>query len=337
MKFDCSALTVILVSVAGSWTGLSVKYDSKLAVLSDKIETCACSKGDAASTGTDSAILSQVAEATKVSTQSLKTSERVERRLDAESGIKLTNEDSPFTKDGDGWWVAAEGAMFLIPGGIVIGVKNDDCDYGEGVLSVDAGNPNSPGLNCPSGDGAVTFGNNNKATRRAATVTGGYMNEASGTLCSITGGSINKCEGEESVISGGNGNTASGTHSSVSGGFFNKAKGENSSVAGGHANKAEGSYSVVSGGRVNTAKGPDSAVSGGRKNIAIGEESSILGGSENEASGKEATVSGGSRNQALGRYASVSGGLRNTSEGEYASILGGKRKASSEDFGIFPQ
>ena len=149
MKFDFHALTVIAVSVAGSWTGLSVKYDRKLSALSKKFDTC--SKGEPTTTSTDSDILAQVAEATKLSNQSLETSQRVERRLEAETDTKRTDDDSPFTKDGDGWWVAAPGAMFLIPGGLVIGKRNEDCIYGEGVLSVDGGGDRA-GDNCPSGD-----------------------------------------------------------------------------------------------------------------------------------------------------------------------------------------
>eukprot|EP00588_Corethron_pennatum_P016195 CAMPEP_0194305938 /NCGR_PEP_ID=MMETSP0171-20130528/3245_1 /TAXON_ID=218684 /ORGANISM="Corethron pennatum, Strain L29A3" /LENGTH=173 /DNA_ID=CAMNT_0039057599 /DNA_START=62 /DNA_END=580 /DNA_ORIENTATION=+ len=150
MKFDFHALTVIAVSVAGSWTGLSVKYDRKLSALSKKIDTC--SKGEAAPTSTDSDILAQVAEATKLSNQSLETSERVERRLKAKTETKQIDErDSPFTKEGDGWWVAAPGAKFLIPGGLVIGERNAGCNYGEGVLSVDGGK---------HVDGAPLIGNN---------------------------------------------------------------------------------------------------------------------------------------------------------------------------------
>jgi len=318
MKFDFSALTVILVSVAGSWTGLSVKYDRKLSVLSEKID--ACSKGDAAPTSTDSDVLSQVAEANTLSYQSLETSERVERRLDAETDTKQTNDDSPFTKDGDGWWVAAPGAMFLIPEGLVIGEKNEDCIYGEGVLSVDSGE--NRGDNCPSGDGSVTFGHDNKAEGDSATVTGGWGNLA---------------EGYDSSISGGNSNKASGGGSSVTGGWKNTATKNLSAVSGGKKNVAVGWYSVVSGGQENTAEGRYSAVSGGKKNAAVGEGSSILGGSLNNVSGKEATVSGGSRNEASGDMTSVSGGSLNTSSGKFSSVLGGKRKASSKNFGIFPQ
>mmetsp|Transcript_19325 Transcript_19325/g.38452 ORF Transcript_19325/g.38452 Transcript_19325/m.38452 type:complete len:313 (-) Transcript_19325:75-1013(-) len=312
MKFDFHALAVIAVSVAGSWTGLSVKYDRKLSVLSEKIDTCACSKGDADRTSTDSAILSQVAE-------SLETSKRVERRMDAETDTKQSNEDSPFTKDGDGWWVAAPGAMFLIPGGLVIGERNAGCNYGEGVLSVEGG---SFGYNCPSGEGSVTFGHHNTAAGLYSSVTGGNFNTATGPRSSITGGYSNK---------------ATEYYSSVTGGVGNTAKGGNSSVSGGKNNVAAGIHSSVTGGSDNTAEGDYSTVSGGKKNAAAGEGSSILGGSLNSVSGKEATVSGGSRNQASGDMTSVSGGFRNTSSGKFASVLGGKRKVSSEMYGTFPE
>jgi len=301
MKFDCSALTVIVVSVAGSWTGLSVKYDRKLAMLSDKIETCACSKEEADPTST---LLSQVAEATKLSTQSLETSERIERRLNAETDNKISNQDSPFTKDGD-WWVSAEGTMFLIPGGIVIGSRNEDCAYGQGVLSVDNGY--EPGNNCPSGDGSVTFGHNNKASGELATVTGGSYNVASGNRASITGGSDNIAEGGWCAVFGGSRNKAKVQLSTVSGGEYNVAAAEYGSIFGGYGNNASGFRATVS------------------------------GGNRNQASGREATVSGGSLNQASGDKASVSGGFRNTSDGKFASVLGGKKKAASKNFGIFPK
>jgi len=325
MKFDFNALTVIVVSVAGSWTGLSVKYDRKLAVLSDKFETCACSKGEVDPTS-DSALLSQVAEATKLSTQSLETSKRVERRLDADTGTKQSNEDSPFTKDGDGWWVAPPGAMFLFPagisgGGIVIGQKNEDCNYGDAFLSVDG-----EGENCPSGYNSVTFGRGNLATGRHSSVTGGGWNTASGNYASITAGNYN---------------TASGGYSSTTGGAYNTAKGDYSSISGGLGNNAEakGEYSSITGGTSNTASGKCSSITGGKdnSNTASGYASSITGGHENKASGVYTSITGGSRNQAQGNMASVSGGFRNSSKGKYASVLGGKRKVSSQVFGIFPQ
>jgi len=274
MKFDYSALTVIVVSVAGSWTGLSVKYDQKLAMLSDKIETCACPKEEADPTST---LLSQVAEATKLSTQSLETSERIERRLNAETGTKISNQDSPFTKDGD-WWVAAEGAMFLIPGGIVIGRRNEDCAYGQGVLSVDHGY--EPGNNCPSGNGSVTFG---------------YDNKASGELATVTGGQ---------------GNVADGNRASITGGYDNIAEGWWGSVFGGHKNKAKGRFSTVSGGEKNVAVGDNSSILGGYLNNASGKVATVLGGSRNRASGDMASVSGGFRNTSDGKCASVLGGKK---------------------------
>ena len=54
--------------------------------------------------------------------------------------------------------------------GIVIGLWNSKCDYGAGIFSVGSSNYKSD--NCPSGDGAVTFG---------------YENQASGLYSSVTG------------------------------------------------------------------------------------------------------------------------------------------------------
>jgi len=263
MKFDFTAFTVIAVSVAGSWTGLSIKYDRKLSVLSQKIDTC--SKGETASTSTDSDILSQVAEATKLSNQSLETSERVERRLEAETDRKDPNHnDSPFTKDKDGWWVAAPRAMFLIPaGGIVIGKRNRDCAYGKGVLSVDNGGP--LGDNCPSGDGSVTFGYHNTAEGISSSITGGYDSTAKGISSSITGGRLNTAIGSYSSITGGEKNVAAGTYSSVTGGHGNTVRGEGATVSGGNHNLASGPLASVSGGLRNTASGKYASVLGGNK------------------------------------------------------------------------
>jgi len=297
MKFDFTALTVIAVSVAGSWTGLSVKYDRKLSVLSHKIDTC--SKGDSASTSTDSDILSQVAEAIELSTQSLETSKRVERRLEED-------DDSPFTKSKDRvgeWWFAKPEAMFLIPGGIVIGNKNDNCNYGKGVLSVDRGK-----RGCPSEDGSVTF---TKQTNDDPPFTkdGDWWVASPGAMFLIPEGLVigkrnADCIYGEGVLS-------------VDGEFsgYNCPSG-NGSVTFGYSNKAEGYYSSVTGGEGNVAGGQASSITGGRGNVAEGTDSSITGGFGNTAGGYVTTVSGGEGNTAEGYYSSVTGGSYNVAKGE---------------------
>jgi len=251
MKFDASSLIVVLISVVASWTGLSIKYDQKLDALSNQIDACAYPKGEASlarnSEDANSALLSQIAEATKISTRSLETSERIERRLDAETGAGLSNEESPFTKDGD-WWVAAGDAMFLIPGGIVVGNRNEGCTYGRGVLSVDNGSW-SGDHNCPSGSGSVTFGSGNKAIGPSTSVTGGYGNIAEEQGSSVSGGNRNKTVGQQSSISGGDGNTAIGVFSTITGGMNNKANKICSSITGGIRNRADGKFSTILGGK----------------------------------------------------------------------------------------
>eukprot|EP00587_Corethron_hystrix_P007507 CAMPEP_0113318438 /NCGR_PEP_ID=MMETSP0010_2-20120614/13006_1 /TAXON_ID=216773 ORGANISM="Corethron hystrix, Strain 308" /NCGR_SAMPLE_ID=MMETSP0010_2 /ASSEMBLY_ACC=CAM_ASM_000155 /LENGTH=244 /DNA_ID=CAMNT_0000175739 /DNA_START=178 /DNA_END=909 /DNA_ORIENTATION=+ /assembly_acc=CAM_ASM_000155 len=185
-------------------------------------------------------------------------------------------EDSPFTLVDD-WWVA-EPKMFRFPQGVVVGDRNDDCTYGEAVLSVGLLNEYGFGGNCPSGDSSVAFG---------------WKNVASGSYSSVTGGWNNVASGSESSVSGGVGNKASGPYSSVTGGHGNDATGPWSSVSGGRNNEASGILSSVSGGTGNTASGYSSSVTGGYGNEATGSYSSVSGGNSNEATGNTSSVSGG--------------------------------------------
>jgi len=209
-------------------------------------------------------------------------------------------ENSPFTCDGTKCTSADK--LFLFPRGVIIGTEMEDCNYGDGILSVDAS-----GSNCPSGLGSVTFGRRNVVT---------------GDSGSITGGETNKAGGEFASISGGFNNYAKSDRSSISGGVNNKVSGDGGSVSGGDDNKASGMYSSVSGGDSNIAKGYKSSISGGTKNEATGKKSSILGGRNNTAMGKRSSVSGGKDNLAQGKQSSVLGGYQNIIE---------------EDDKIFPQ
>merc|ERR1712238_198411 len=74
---------------------------------------------------------------------------------------------SPFTC-ANGWCTNSDN-YFQFSKGIVIGQKaaDEDCTYGDGILSVD-----SNGSNCPSGLSSITFGQNNKALGLGSTITG---------------------------------------------------------------------------------------------------------------------------------------------------------------------
>ena len=128
-------------------------------------------------------------------------------------------EDSPFTC-ADGYCQAQDTNYFIFPKGIIIGqkVKDEACEYGTGILSVDF-----LGTNCPSGNGAVTFGGSATASAESATVTGGYENTANNTYASVSGGSYNFASGNTSSVLGGTENEANDIYSAVSGGYFNVA------------------------------------------------------------------------------------------------------------------
>mmetsp|Transcript_8253 Transcript_8253/g.17941 ORF Transcript_8253/g.17941 Transcript_8253/m.17941 type:complete len:292 (-) Transcript_8253:349-1224(-) len=216
----------------------------------------------------------------------------------------------PFTKDDNDWWVAESGAMFLFPRGIVVGQRNDDCVYGDGVLSVDHGDTNN-GHNCPAGNGAVTFGYASTASGDSSSVLGGFKNTASGIRSSVSGGRSNHATAKYSSVAAGAQNMATGDDSSVSGGYNNLASAASSSVASGVSNAAQGLYSSVAGGRNNLATGKSSSVVAGFKNEAQEEYSSVSGGSSNLAADKYSTVTGGFANKATGLYSSVSCGKNN--------------------------
>merc|ERR1711957_1056422 len=106
------------------------------------------------------------------------------------------NGTSPFTC-ADGWCTSKDDNYFQFSKGIVIGTKapDEDCIYGDGILSVDAN-----GSNCPSGKASVTFGVDNKAIGLGSTISGGSQNIASGEWSSVSGGSGNVASGKETSI-----------------------------------------------------------------------------------------------------------------------------------------
>mmetsp|Transcript_18 Transcript_18/g.39 ORF Transcript_18/g.39 Transcript_18/m.39 type:complete len:192 (-) Transcript_18:1-576(-) len=123
---------------------------------------------------------------------------------------RILHEDPPFKKDGEGWWVA-EPEMFRFPAGIVIGPHYKDCTYGKAVLSVNADTGKDFDLNCPSGDGTVTFGASNQASGLSSSVLGGVSNIASGNYSSVSAGNVNEASGLYSSVSAGLHNKKSGT------------------------------------------------------------------------------------------------------------------------------
>jgi len=200
-------------------------------------------------------------------------------------------ENLPFTCD-DRKCTADIEKLFIFPKGVLIGLENADCNYGDHILSVDA-----TGSNCPSGIGSVTFGRINEATGMFGSVTGGEKNKASGKFASVSGGFTNSATGYKSSISGGRDNEAKDIYTSVTGGEGNTASGKYASVSGGGGNEAKDTYTSVTGGEGNTASGKYASVSGGNKNNAKGDKSSISGGDNNEALGKRSSILGGSKNK----------------------------------------
>ncbi len=165
--------------------------------------------------------------------------------------------------------------------------------------------------------GSAVFGQENRATRPAASVTGGWGNEADGYAASVSGGTYNQ---------------ATSFYASVSGGWDNEAAAAYSSVSGGKENTANGIYASISGGEYNIASGQYSSVAGGRGNVASGDYSRVSGGILNKATGYFSSVSGGWGNQAGADYSSASGGEHNAANGFLSSVSGGFRRAASGDY-----
>jgi len=218
----------------------------------------------------------------------------------SETSRKL--QDSLFDCTDD--WCFARDHFFVFSKGVVVGKRNFGCDYGESFLSVDAGQPQTNGLNCPSGLGSVTFGTSNIASADYATVTGG------------------------------GGNTANGPSSTIAGGYSNEVNedGLGASVFGGYSNVVDAELSTVIGGGSNKASGYGSSVLGGFSNEANGEESVVVGGSVNQADDKLSAVFGGQKNKAQEFYASVFGGYGSKAEGGWSSAVGGQNTEANEDY-----
>lgn len=220
------------------------------------------------------------------------------KNQNAERPSRSLQEDCecPFTKNEDDDWVTKDAdSLFIFEKGIVIGKKNTGentakCNYGSSILSVD-----SEGVNCPSGDGSVTFGYMNTASAGYSAVVGGYKNAvsgnaASGIASSISGGGFNTVSGHYSSISGGKNNVVYGDYSSISGGGVNVAAGEFASVSGGVRNAVNGEYSSISGGGINAVSGTGGSISGGARNEVKGDWGSILGG-QDHVLGDSGTIS----------------------------------------------
>ena len=98
-----------------------------------------------------------------------------------------------------------------------------------------------------SGQYAVSFGAQNRATNIGSTVSGGQFDTASGQYSTIGGGYENSATGDYSVIGGGENNSACGLYSVVAGGYNNTACGDYSVVLGGNNNHASGNFDCVFG------------------------------------------------------------------------------------------
>ncbi len=170
--------------------------------------------------------------------------------------------------------------------------------------------------------GSAIFGQENRATKPAASVTGGWGNEADGYAASVSGGTYNQATSFYSSVSGGWDNEAGAAYSSVSGGKENTANGNYASVSGGENNTASGQYSSVTGGAANVASGGGSGVSGGILNYATGYTSNVGGGWGNEAGAYCSSASGGIENKASGEYSSVGGGGARTAAGNFNWVAG---------------
>jgi len=224
----------------------------------------------------------------------------------AETSRKL--QESIFDcKDG---WCYARDHLFLFSKGVVVGKRNFGCEYGESVLSVDAGQSQTNGLNCPSGRGSVTFGTSNTATAGFATIIGGGGNKAHGPSSTIAGGYSNEVneDGAGASVFGGYSNVVDEELSTVIGGGSNKASGYGSSVLGGFSNEAKGEGSVVVGGSINHADDKLSAVFGGQGNAAQEFYSSVFGGYSSKAKGGWSSAVGGKSTEANEDYSTGIGG-----------------------------
>ncbi len=103
--------------------------------------------------------------------------------------------------------------------------------------------------------GSIVGGSYNSSTGPFTDVFG-EANRASAYAASVTGGMHNAAEGQKSLVAGGQQNKAKGVYASVGGGSENTAEGESSEVSAGLANKASGADSAVLGGNYNQASDP---------------------------------------------------------------------------------
>jgi hypothetical protein len=177
--------------------------------------------------------------------------------------------------------------------------------------------------NSSAGPFTDVFGEADKASAYAASVTGGIHNVAEGVNSLVAGGQKNKAKGLYSSVGGGSENTAEGESSEVSGGTINKASNADASVSGGYENKATGPYSSISGGEINEASGELATATGGLSNRATGFNSSTIGGQANEAEGEDASVVAGFNNKAKGGQSSTVAGEFNVAEDPFSMIGGG--------------
>lgn len=168
--------------------------------------------------------------------------------------------------------------------------------------------------------GGVVFGDMNRVTAPASSVTGGFCNVAgpgSAPSCGAGGAPF------ASVVAAGISNNASGAGSSVTGGYWNAAAGDASSVAGGETNSASGFRASVFGGQWNRATGRTAVVSGGACNVA--------GPDPGVSCFPVGTDLPGTWD--AGAYAAVSAGRDNVASAPFSAVSGGWNVVESTEYG----
>lgn len=241
----------LLFIAAASLLGFGVQHQN-YKHLNDKVEGISETKKEVARLKAQYDIVLEELDKVRKLSSSADSMKDLAGALGSSAEKRQLSEASPFTKI-DGWWVADE-KMFRFPQGIVIGDRNEKCEYGNATLSVGVVGEYEAG-NCPSGEGSVTFGSSNEATGPGSSVTGGSWNTASGEGSSVTGGFSNRASGFYASATGDTWNIVTGDKSSVTGGQNNKASGDTTSLADGTDNKARDWYSSVLGGSSKDAIG----------------------------------------------------------------------------------
>lgn len=127
--------------------------------------------------------------------------------------------------------------------GLQTGSNNLILGYGQSYSSYGALVGGS--YNASAGPFTDVFGESDKASGYAASVTGGIHNAAEGSNSLVAGGQKNKAKGLYAAIGGGSENTAEGESSEVSAGHLNKTHGIASAILGGDGNLTSASCQAI--------------------------------------------------------------------------------------------